>query len=407
MFDFGTILSIGGSLLGGLMGNEAADSAANAQTQAAQAAIDEQRRQYDLTRGDLLGQYQQARADAAPYMDAGSSAVIRLRNLLELGTEGITGLGTGSTPSAYYSAPQRSLADIMNELRASGQYTTAAQQGQQIRGTPILMPNPNVEGGGEWWYQFPDGTINRNEYKLAETAPSVNEAALRAEAQRIFDAEQARRAMAQQAAQASQQAAHDPSQPYGDSPLLRRFTANDLALDPVYQSGLQFGLDEGNKAINARAVAGGGWDSGATLKALTRFANDYASTKAHESYGRFVNDQTNVYNRLAGLSGTGQVSAGNVGTLGMGMQGALASAGQNAARDVAGAMMDAGNARSAGIVGGANAWGNAFGGANQAINNYNSNQMLQRILANRGGGMTYGGSLGYGGLGGGWTGGLA
>src|ERR1700752_5294340 len=43
----------------------------------------------------------------------------------------------------------------------------------------------------------------------------------------------------------------------GDAELLRRFTTADLESDPVYQSGLKFGLDEGRGAINARAIAGG------------------------------------------------------------------------------------------------------------------------------------------------------
>lgn len=155
----------------------------------------------------------------------------------------------------------------------------------------------------------------------------------------------------------------------GESPLLRKFTADDLAADPVYQSGLQFGADQGRDAINARAIAGGGYDSGATLKALTRFGNDYGSTKAGESYNRFTNDQSNVYNKLAGVSGAGQVATGQV-----------QSAGTNMANATTQALGDAGNARAAGIVGGANAWGGALGGASGAAQGYQSDQTLQALL---------------------------
>ena len=109
----------------------------------------------------------------------------------------------------------------------------------------------------------------------------------------------------------------DPSQFGGDpagpqtgefGSLTRKFNANDLANDPVYNSGLKFGLDQGTGALNQRAIANGSYDSGATLKALTRFANDYGSTKANESYNRFNTDNTNTYNRLAGVSGAGQTA---------------------------------------------------------------------------------------------------
>lgn len=155
--------------------------------------------------------------------------------------------------------------------------------------------------------------------------------------------------------------------------LLRKFTAADMNADPVYQSGLDFGLKSGTDAINSRAIATGGYDSGATLKALTRFGNDYGSTKAGDSFNRYQTEQGNVYNRLAGVSGTGQTAVNTV-----------SSAGQNAANNISGMLTDQGNAAAAGIVGGANAWGGALNSVSGAINNYQSNQILQKLLANKG-----------------------
>jgi hypothetical protein len=153
------------------------------------------------------------------------------------------------------------------------------------------------------------------------------------------------------------------------SPLLRRFTAADLETDPVYQSGLKFGLDEGRTAINARAIRSGGYDSGATLKALTRFGTDYGATKSGESYNRFRTDQGDIYNKLAGISGTGQVATNQV-----------ASAGSAAAGSIGASLADIGNARAAGIVGGANAWGGALGSVGGGVQTYQNNQLLQKIL---------------------------
>jgi len=154
--------------------------------------------------------------------------------------------------------------------------------------------------------------------------------------------------------------------------LTRRFTSADMEADPVYQSGLKFGLDEGTKGINQRALAGGSYDSGATLKALTRFGNDYASTKANDSYNRFSNDQGNIFSRLTGTSGGGQTAAGQVTAAGNAMTGAVNNANDNAA-----------SARAAGIVGGNNAWGQALGGVANAAQSYQTQSTLDRILQDR------------------------
>jgi hypothetical protein len=120
----------------------------------------------------------------------------------------------------------------------------------------------------------------------------------------------------------------------------------------VYQSGLQFGLSEGEKGINRQAAATGSSLSGATLKALTRFGNDYGSTKANESFNRFNVNQDRTYNKLAGVSGAGSRPRTR-----------SAQAAQNFGTNQAGNITSAGNARAAGYIGqrtrSAAAWGRA------------------------------------------------
>jgi hypothetical protein len=157
----------------------------------------------------------------------------------------------------------------------------------------------------------------------------------------------------------------------------RRFTQADLNADPVYQNGLQFGLNEGTKGINRQAAAGGSMLSGATLKALTRFGNDYGSTKANESYNRFNNDQNAQYNKLAGLSGAGQQATNQI-----------SAAGQNMANNISASQIGAGNARASGYVGQANAWNGAIGGATNALQQYS---MMNRMFPTAG----YSGATGY------------
>jgi hypothetical protein len=69
--------------------------------------------------------------------------------------------------------------------------------------------------------------------------------------------------------------------------------------------------------------------------------------------------------------GAGQTAAGNV-----------AGAGQNYATNAGQNYMNAANARASGYVGSANAWSNAIG---NAYNQYNQNQLMDRIFPQGGG----------------------
>lgn len=109
--------------------------------------------------------------------------------------------------------------------------------------------------------------------------------------------------------------------------------------------GYQFGLNEGTKAVQGSAAARGGLYSGNTLKALTRYGNDYASTKFD-----------NVLNRYGRLAGMGESGAGTV-----------ANAGSNYGNQASQNITSAGNARGAGIVGQYNALSNGFNNWQQGV----------------------------------------
>lgn len=130
--------------------------------------------------------------------------------------------------------------------------------------------------------------------------------------------------------------------------------------------GYQFRLGEGEKAIDRAAGARGLRNSGATLKALTRFGQDYA-TKSFQD----------IYNRLAGVSGTGMTTGTNLGQFGAQNAGAMGTL-----------MTGAANARGAAGIAGANAWSNAL---NTSVNAYTQQNMLNRLLA--GGGGSSGGGM--------------
>lgn len=104
------------------------------------------------------------------------------------------------------------------------------------------------------------------------------------------------------------------------------------------QPGYQFGLDEGNKSVQASAAARGGLNSGATLKALLKFGQNYADQQGYTPY----------MNRLSSLFGGAQTATNQMG-----------QAGQNYANQVGANTINAGQARAGGIYGSANAWSNA------------------------------------------------
>lgn len=160
----------------------------------------------------------------------------------------------------------------------------------------------------------------------------------------------------------------------GYGSLNRSFGASDFQADPGYQ----WRLSQGQKALDAQQAAKGMYFSGASLKA----ANDYAQNQASQEYGnayqRWAADNTNKYNRLAGLVNSGMGATNNV-----------ANAAGNYGNNLASLYSGLGNAQGAAQIAGGNAWGNAF---NQISNNYNQQNMLNKVLnRNSGGSNFYGG----------------
>lgn len=154
---------------------------------------------------------------------------------------------------------------------------------------------------------------------------------------------------------------NDPK--YGS--LLTNFTEEDFWADPVTKLGFQFGLDEGTKGLNRQLSASGGINSGAALKALTRFGNDYASTKGNEAFNRFNVNQDKTFNRLARLAGVGQSASAQTANNAMQTGQAL---GDN--------IIGAGNARAASYIAGTNALTSGIG---QGVNMWQQQQYINKL----------------------------
>jgi hypothetical protein len=145
---------------------------------------------------------------------------------------------------------------------------------------------------------------------------------------------------------------------------------NNFSMDDYLSNqdpGYQFGLTQGQNAINASTAASGGLQSGAALKAATRFGQDYAGTKYQSAFDRWRSNRGDVYNMLSGQSAVGQNSANNTAAAG------------NAYATGGGAAIGAGGAASAsGYMGAGNAYNNAIGGA---MNSYMNNSMMNRLFS--------------------------
>ena len=373
-----------GAIIGALIGGEiqagAAADASEAQGIAGDKAMFEQRRQYDLIRGDQQ-----------PYRQVGVSSLAQLAALMGLGGNVGSGGGTGLQMDETEERSRlmqmlepsfrRSASDLEQDPAFMG-WTGGDAEGVGRRAIFRDPNSPGVDGANPG-------------YKIVMPAASgLDQAGLQAEVDKRIDLlRQSGRLFSntgqtfdrntgafsgqritpggevQSIGPVSDGATLGGVSRGSDAMLGRSFSMADLQNDPVYQTSFQFGLEEGRKGLERRAGAAGANDSGATLKALTRFGSDYAGQKAGESYNRFNTNQTNQFNRLATLAGIGQTANNQVGTSGM-----------NMANNISGIQQGIGNAQAGSMIGQGNAWSGAAQGAG---NWWSGNQQLNRMQENR------------------------
>jgi hypothetical protein len=275
---------IGASLLGGILGDDAAGDASAAQAGATAASIAEQRRQYDQTRQDY-----------APQRQYGGNALQQLA--WEMGL-----LGNGRLESGMDENQLRQM--LTPQFTRAGTSTRTPYQGHITYGPEGNFDDDEVTGRGSY-----------------TTAPSViDETGLQAEIQR-------RMAQGGDGFQAG--------------PSVR--SQDDLRAEALKEPGYQFGLQQGQQAIDRKAAAAGGRVSGAALKAANRFATDYATSGYNAAYGR----REDRLARLQTLAGYGNSATGSV-----------ANAGQNSTNAISQAMQSQGDAFGAARLASGNIWQN-------------------------------------------------
>lgn len=356
-----------------------AKSAASAQSASSEQA----------TQAQMMAAAQQ-RADLQPWVQSGGAAQTRLNQYLGLGgagSGGVTSMGlqTGLTPdqvrqqlmSRYtrsIAAPNggasgplyRSGTEAINALGAAGAHDYFQRQNTQDANTDLSplwggQPKGSVlihQGGNS-----ADG-VHGDTYGMPSQSQSGPNSEIDYEG---LDAAIAKYYEEQNAQNAA--AAADPT--YGS--LLRAyrngeefsFTGKDLATDPGYQ----FGLNQGTQGIERGQASRGNFLSGAAMKELNRFNQDYAGTKFNEGFNRaqstwntnqsaYDNNRSRIYSFLTGVSTLGQNSAAQVG-----------AGNQQAANNISSNILSNGNAQAAGAVASGNAWQS---GLNTAANSLRS-----------------------------------
>ena len=356
-----------------------AKSAASAQSASSEQA----------TQAQMMAAAQQ-RADLQPWVQSGTAAQSRLNQFLGIGGVGTSGrtssgLSTGLTrdqvrqqllsqytrqSTAPNAGPMyRNGMEAISALGAGGAHDYFQQQNTQNAKTDMSSLFGNVPEGA---VRSPgSGDANDGVHGDTWSMPSqaqgpsstIDEEGLNAAIAKYYEEQDAQ----------SRAAESDPA--YGS--LLRAyrngeefsFTGKDLATDPGYQ----FGLNQGTQGIERGQASRGNFLSGAAMKELNRFNQDYAGTKFNEGFNRaqstwntnqsaYDNNRSRIYSFLTGASTLGQNSAAQVG-----------AGNQQAANQISGNMLASGNVNAASAVAGGNA---LQSGINQAANSYNWNNML-------------------------------
>jgi len=140
----------------------------------------------------------------------------------------------------------------------------------------------------------------------------------------------------------------------GMKPYLTQQFASEEALSPYLDPSMAFRMKYGTQATERLANVGQGAISGNTMRGLTEFGQGLASTEYGNAFNRAQTERANIYNTLANIAGMGQ-NAVNTGV----------QSGQTTAQNIGTLGVGGAQAQAAGMVGAAN----AYGGAAQNVGN--------------------------------------
>lgn len=371
-----------GSVAGAVITSSAAGDAADTQAGASKEA--------SMQQAMAAAQFRQ---DLQPWTSQGAAAQNRLGQFLGLG------MGPGQVMSnGMTSGLSR---DQLRQQLLSQYTTTTTAPGQQ----PASVWGPNASQNGmiglTTTYPGGDQTFNSNNPYTESgndqpmpqgTGPTststVDEAGLTAAIDKYYAdqaAEEAKRAADPQFG--SLLRAYRNGAEFDSGPAFS-FTGADLKNDPGYK----FGLDQGTQGIDRAQASRGNYLSGAAMKEITRFNEDYAGTKfdagfnrANSTYGTnlarrqnewntnlgaYNQNRNSIYDFLTGQSTMGQNSAARIGSNNQQVANSIGTNTIAAGNSAAAATIASGNALVSGVNQVANGV-NTAGGWNNLLSSFN------------------------------------
>lgn len=152
----------------------------------------------------------------------------------------------------------------------------------------------------------------------------------------------------------------------GYGSLITPFTAQYMQ---QYSPAYQFQMQQGQQGVLNAEGSGQGALSGAALKDLTSFNQNYANTAYNNAFNQYQSQLGSIYSRLGGVAQLGQNAAANTGAQGVNLANAEGQAAQNVGTALAGGTVGAANA----LGGSLNSLGSIYaaygGGGGNGINN--------------------------------------
>jgi len=408
-----------GAVTSSVIGSRAAGKAADAQSEAAHRAIDLQEKQWEdqkamihprldasnaglnmLLQGMGIGTFQSPEAQGDPYAEERMRLQKELDNLINSPPKGGGGLFGKAYTFAKRGQEIKKLQEQLEAIPAAptewafssgsaagqpGGGSSAAQGG--VTGAPvdsqflgsggfpanqaelaslkaqraqILSRAQNARQQFEAYQQNPDQFPSEMRQAIEANPSQIDNFLTQSDAQiQTIDQKIQALTTAQNAGQPGGTAT-GAGQPVGFGDLMRDFTLEDFEASPGYQ----FNLAEGQKALDRSAVARGGLLSGRSVKEGLRYSQGLASNEFQNAFNRYNQNRETKYNKLAGLSGTGQIATQQLG-----------QAGQNYANQAGNLMTQAGDAKASGYMGSANAWQSQMPGIQE-----NLTDILGRII---------------------------
>lgn len=374
----GVAVSAGVGVTGAALASRAAGKAAEEQTDATKYAADLQKAASEAALAEQKRQFNIGQANLQPWLQAGTAGLGALQYGLGLTSEQPAAGGTTPASTLNPLDPLRS-GDPQKLAELQGLQTSLPQRIADIEARLAALNNRGDTQGHGFIGNFFGDTVTEMQRVSLQKALAASKAQLAGLPKQIatmygMTPEQYRAALTaqQNPAQTTPADGSTPAGAYAGTgmnygELMQNFDPETVKLD----DGFEFRLNQGLQALERSGAAKGSGIGGGALKAITEYAQDFSSGEYDKAYARTFNtfeaNQANRYNKLAALAGVGQQTANQINAAGQSYANNVGTITQNNASALGDLAAQGANARASGHVASGNAWNGALGGISQNI----------------------------------------